>query len=320
MLIDAGAARIDLSDLPHPQLAELGTRQRLSEVVPTVRDLPADVNVKAELVLTQPFRMEPDATTNVAGVCEDWAAHAPLPPAPEQSTIPAIFRAVELKIQVLTRRAGLDAPWNPLAEFDVDLEQSMFGRLVSLESDKRAITVHWNGFPRVRVAGRYSTPVETAGDPKHATESPQPIDAERFAELFSAGWQAWTDSVASTQINTPDVRIGGAPLRIEQLHESLTPRGTSSSAGDESPETDSHVWWVATYLSPATRLLNTGTETINYQSHGPFDVWGPVRELPAGEEHSYRMPYPLSVRVIKPVRSRTMTVESGLVRDLATNR
>jgi predicted esterase len=309
MLIDAGAARIDLSDLPHPQLAELGGRDRLSEFVPALRDLPESVEVKAELFMVQPFDLSPDAPLTVADGCP--VVEPPQPestPEPSSATISAAFHATDLMIRVSTRRPGLDSEWEPLAEFDLTLEQSMLGKLVRHAGDEpRTIDIRWNGPPRLTVSGRYLG--STAGAAE-GEDSPAPVNADRLADLFSTGWQAWTASVANTHIDAPDLTVGGTPLRIERLETSQNP-AVASDAGLGTYVEAASVWWLATYSSPATRLSNFGRETLTYQVRGPFSIWGARRELPAGAQDTYRVPYRLDVRVVEPFRSRIMSVNAA---------
>lgn len=316
MLIDAGAARIDLSDLPSPELADLGDREQMSEFVPALRELPENVEVKAELFLVKPFKLGAGAPMTVAGGCE--IIEPPRPestPAPTSETISARFDARELMIRVSTRIPGLDSQWRPLAEFQLTLEQSMIGQLVSHDGDEQqCIDIRWNGPPRLTVSGRYLGAPAVAADEGDPTA---PIDPQRLEQLFSAGWQAWTATVSKTHIDTPDLVLGGTPFQIQRLQASPSP-SAASGARPPAHADEASVWWLATYSSPATRLSNAGRRTLTFQVRGPYSIWGDPRTLPAGGHESYRVPYPLDVRVVDPFRSRTMSVQIGQEVDLPT--
>lgn len=320
MLIEAGAARIDLLDLPHPRLAELGTRERLCEFVPALRHLPDDVSVKAELIMRKPFQLIPEASTSLVSVDQDSPAALAQCEA-DRFAIHTDFQADGLQVLISTRLPGLESSWRPYAELTLNLEQPMVGSLVRHDNDDRTIDVRWNGLPHLTVDGSYlsgAEPVTTNGSSQDIEGDLAPIDTERFRELFSAGWEAWTASVAKTQIQAPDLEPGEGPLRIECLHEAFRPRTAASTATP--PAGEETVWWLATYLSPGTRLVNSGRTTLTYQARGPDSIWGPPQELKPGQQDTYREPYPLDVRVTRPFRSRTMPVEAGKTFDLPAER
>ncbi len=53
----------------------------------------------------------------------------------------------------------------------------------------------------------------------------------------------------------------------------------------------------ATFAPPVTRLTNETSRPIEYAVRGPFSNWSELRELPPEQEHTYRVPYPLTVRL-----------------------
>ena len=255
LLVDADAARIDVRDLPETQFAALSDPAQVADLLPDLKRFGSGLEVRTKLVLAAPFRIEQGGA---------------LPPAAAQisSRLNARLHIPALALRLSIRTSGKLPEWTPYAEFQVDLGQDAAVELRRPAETQRTLQFAWEGDAEIHVSGRFV-------DAAHVVDPA--IDLEHVAAILRAGWTAWTEDAAQTQVAVPDVAVGTAALRIEQLgwRDALI---------------------VAGFATPVTRIANFGPQALEYEVRGPFSPWSDIQRLPAGRTSDYEVPYPLAFR------------------------
>ncbi len=252
LLVDADTAHINVRDLPETQFAVLADPLQMSEIMPDLKRFGADLEVRSEFVLTGPFRIERHDMR--------------LPPTP-QSGISAGLHVPALAV-LLSIRTAPSADWTPYVELQIDVDQHAVVELQQPGPDRRTLQFAWKGNAEVRVRGHFI-------DAAHVSD--QSIDVARIESILRAGWSAWTADATQTAVDIPDVSVGAARLRIEQLGW----RDTLIAAA---------------FATPGTRITNLGPSPLEYEVRGPFSPWSEVERLPSGQTREYDVPYALTFR------------------------
>jgi hypothetical protein len=298
MIVAANAARIDVRDMPEPEFAALADRGELNRILPVLAQHGDGVQVRTVLSLAAPLvveRAEPARSLQFTSVAPNAspAVESPVPTPAEaapHAEVSAHFEIPRLLVIILTRDVAGSSDWQPFAEFDVRLMQSASVRLTRESHQRRTAHLGWTGAPDVTVAGTY------IGETSAADSN---IDRDRLAELVEKCWLAWTGGEEVNE-DVPDLVLGSAHLRID----SITWRG---------PEL------VASYNTPETRIINSGTRLIDYAVRRPFSGWSPRRQLKPGATDVYDSPSELIVRRFPQPVDSTATVPVGGELDLAAS-
>jgi hypothetical protein len=255
LLVDAGTAHIDVRDLPDGQFAALSDPVRVAELLPDLKRMGKGCEVRSELSLAAPFRIErAGRIANVSTV--------------DDSTLRARLHLPDVAFVLSVRNAAEQADWSPYAEFRVDLAQQAAVELLSPASDQRALHFSWEGEPDVSVTGRFL-------NPDHVADAA--IDLDGLAGIIRQGWGAWTDDARQSQVPVPDVKVGSATLRMESL--------------DWNGELI-----LGEFTTPATKLVNLGPGSLEYEVRGPFSPWSATERLAPGQAGVYTAPYALRFR------------------------
>ncbi|RMG35695.1 MAG: hypothetical protein D6725_12035 [Planctomycetota bacterium] len=291
MLVDENLARIDIRDVRQPELDVLADPDFWRSIIPAWKDRPPRL-IRTELSLQRALRVQDaavpppkDATADVPAENESNAApaasgeHEPdegggstgatgtaTPHAGEAS-----FRFVAPSV-VLTvfARNDAEAPWTVAAAVDMTLQQPVSIRLLKPSFERRIFRLDWAGPARLTARGRFLH--------DHTATPLSPQATERVQRQFQRGWQQWTGTGPASQLQIPDLKFGPySALRIESAD------------------------WRPPYLRlgfeiPPILLSNTSDQTLRYFTRGPYSDWGGPFELPPGETHRFRIPYPLIYR------------------------
>lgn len=252
LLVDADTAHINVRDLPETQFAVLADPLQMSEIMPDLKRFGAGLEVRSEFILTGPFRIERHEVR--------------LPPTP-QSSISAGLHVPSLMV-LLSIRTAPTADWTPYAELQIDVDQRAVVDLQQPDSGLRMLQFAWDGNAVVQVRGHFT-------DAAHVSD--QSIDVARIESILREGWSAWTADATQAAVVVPDVAVGSARLRIEQLgwRDSLI---------------------AAAFATPGTRITNLGPATLDYEVRGPYSPWSEIERLPPGRTREYDVPYPLTFR------------------------
>jgi hypothetical protein len=169
---------------------------------------------------------------------------------------------------LLSIRTAPTADWTPYAELQIDVDQRAVVDLQQPDSGLRMLQFAWDGNAVVQVRGHFT-------DAAHVSD--QSIDVARIESILREGWSAWTADATQAAVVVPDVAVGSARLRIEQLgwRDSLI---------------------AAAFATPGTRITNLGPATLDYEVRGPYSPWSEIERLPPGRTREYDVPYPLTFR------------------------
>lgn len=195
LLVDAGTAHIDVRDLPDGQFAALADPVRVAELLPDLKRMGSGCEVRSELSLAAPFRIE--RAGRIANVS-----------VADESSLRTRLYIPDVAFVLSVRNAAEQADWSAYAEFRVDLAQQAAVELLSPTYDQRALHFSWEGEPDVSVTGRFL-------DPDHVRDAT--IDVDGLAGIIRQGWGAWTEDARQSQVPFPDVKVGSATLRMESL-------------------------------------------------------------------------------------------------------
>lgn len=272
MVVEAHAARIDVRDMPEPEFARLGDLAELTRVLPALARFGEAVEVRTELDLAAPFvvrRLEATGAVQYASTEAELhpsATEAPSATAPGD-ILAAQFEIPRLVVTVQVRERGTKAEWTPYARFDVRLTHTAALLLTPVEQQRRVARFVWTGDPVVKVTGGYLS----------RADAEAAVDRERLGELIADCWRAWTSEGPQIEKPVPDVVVGTAHLRLQTIdwHDSEL---------------------VARFVTPTTRITNTGSRLIQYEVRGPFSRWSPRYQLGPGESHEYDVSAALTVR------------------------
>lgn len=205
-LIEAGVAHVNVLDIPDRRYATFADREVLSELIPALRSLPDDAEVRTEFYLREPLDLK-----DMSLACE-----------PDDC-----FSVFNLRVPNLTAvisvRESANATWQDFAEFQYDVTQPIRLQLGSEVVGGRQVISACNDSPEIHAKGRWLT--EPPDDPR--------LDADAATRLFHQSWSIWSDACKPTAIVIPDLEFRGYVRRLALLEPG--PRGMS--VGFEEPET-----------------------------------------------------------------------------------
>ena len=316
MLIRADVARIHVLDTPAKSMAQLVDPAIMSEAIPDLRRFGDQVEIWSEIVLASPIRVVDAAQDHLLSQAAQRVTARRVSPddprpiaeaiaapsrdgtsadnQPKQAGKPAVdgqtpengdesprsdpptaapisglsFQIPRLKLSVAIRTDPASSKWTPYAEFEVHVRQLAEPQLDKPNSQQRLLSLNWSETARLDVVGRFA--------PGYEPQDPS-INVERFNEIFTRGWEEFTQAGPATRTALPDLDFGYSRLRT----------------------TD--VAWQAPYLSatfgPAgVTITNNSQVPMVYETKGPYSGWGGPFTLAPGAEHAYPISYPLLYR------------------------
>ncbi|HEX6987320.1 MAG TPA: hypothetical protein VF170_18225, partial [Planctomycetaceae bacterium] len=205
-LIEAGVAHVNVLDIPERKYAHFADREVLSELIPALRTLPPEAEVRTEFYLRAPLDLD-DTTL----ACEPDGC----------------FSVFDLRVPNLTAvvsvRETPDAAWRDYAEFSYDVTQPVRLQLGREVAGGREVISACNDSPQIVATGRWLT--DPPADPR--------LDLDAAARLFHQGWAVWSDACIPTAIVIPDLEFRGYVRRLDLLE----PAPHGMSVGFEEPET-----------------------------------------------------------------------------------
>jgi pimeloyl-ACP methyl ester carboxylesterase len=271
-LIEAGLARIHLLDIPEKSFGELAQRSFLETVLPDLKRFPADMPIRAELVMAAPLQVgtvDLNGKVAVASGANSGAGAGTLPVSAEAAgDLPLRFQLPKLQVQIAIQPDGSDGAWKPYAEFELAVDEQVAARIEKPTHTRRVLGMYWQSERSLSGTGRFApdAPVED-----------KTIQSDLFAEAFQKSWHAWTGRGAAARVNVPDIRFGDAPLRLQQI------------------ALDQQVLQ-GQFRVPTVKLTNLSPEVFVYETKGPYSGWGGPYRLEPGKSHEYQIPYSLTYR------------------------
>lgn len=262
-MIDEGLARIDVLDIPHDQFGKLADRETLSTAIPALREFPVEHELRTEFTLKQPLSVE-GGREGSSGAELDFV----LPKA---------------SLLVSTRKPGAGSQWSPFAEVDLQMKETLAGRLLKPNFVDRKLEVAWKGNRQINGEGRLLANTDVAS---------KEVDGTNLAALFATAWGGWTDQSLAIATTVPDVDLGFTRLRLEDF----------TAAGNV---------LAAKFTIPKIRITNSSPEKFVYETKGPFSPWGGPFILEPGKSHEYDLPYPLTYRPSSTSQSEVYSLLVG---------
>jgi hypothetical protein len=172
------------------------------------------------------------------------------------------------------QRADRSAAWQTQATVDLNLQHGVFAALSKPAHEVRQLNLTWSNEVQVTEAG------------------PGSDGGARIAEMFAAAWQGWTNRQSQGGAFVPDVQIGPARLRLDQLR----PVGNVLAGS---------------FSIPTIKLTNLAEEPFIYETKGPFSGWSTPYTLAPGQSQEYPIPYPLTYRRSGAAGSEFYILETG---------
>jgi hypothetical protein len=208
-LIEAGLAHVNVLDIPDRKYAHLVDREVMGEVVPALKDLPPAAEIRTEIYLREPLRLNEDEE-------------------PTNACLPdGCFTIFSLRVPnlstVISVRESPDAPWRDYVELSYDLTQSVRLQLGNEWANAQEAVSSCEGPPQTRATVRWLT--DPPADPR--------IDVAAATRLFEQSWVAWSGVCGPNAITIPDLAFRGYVRRLYRLE--TGPRGMI--AVFEEPET-----------------------------------------------------------------------------------
>lgn len=280
MLIDANAVRIQVEDMPQQQFAALADPERLRDILSDLDRFGPDVQVRTALSLGEPFRIEPAGTSTAP----EASARVSATELGVRFVIPRLVLAVAIK------PVGESAVWMPYARFDISVTQEAVARLESQAGIRRVLRLEWRGAAEIGTRGG----VIEGGEVREPN-----VHNDRLTDLFRAAWHDWTKEQSATEMQVPDIGLGGSSVRLEELRWS-------------GPQI------VAAFRTPPTRVANRGDTPERYEVRGPFSPWGGPYTLGPGMVHEFEAPYPLTIRRLDGMSFPSASFPVGSLVELPT--
>ncbi len=262
------AAQIYASDIPGRPFHELTDFSSLSRVIPELNHFAPDSEIWAALLLDAPLRVRPGG-----GVA-----------ASDERNTQLAVEAPRLSLQ-LSVVPPPSAPGEAATEFTAPIPRLVFDGAVSLRqplslamgrtpAGKPGLTIHWEPETCITVS---SGLVDDVGS--SAGRAASTIDEAGLAALFEEGWGCWISTQSQGVAEVPTMAVGESMLSLDEV----------GWAG---------LCLSAQFLPAATTLVNTTNQSIAFHVRGPHSRWSKVHTLAPGEESTYRMGAPLSLRPV----------------------
>lgn len=286
LLVDADVARIHVADTPSKSMARLADPAVISDVIPDLKRYGDRLQTYTELVLAGPVNVIEapagrGATASVTGGAGDKPAQVELVSA--HATRQLALDAPRVKILVSIKTDPGAVQWRPCAEFDIALRQAASPEMLKPDFKTRAVAIHWEGAAQLDVKGKFAEGYAPQNDT---------LENDRFAALFSAGWDEYMHKDRPAQLTLPDVGFGFTALR-------------ATDAGWSAPSL------FATYGPAGVKLTNSNDKPLVYETQGPYSGWGGPYTLKPGESHEFAISYPLGFRRNTGAGYQSYTLPAG---------
>jgi len=183
LLISADMARVNVLDTPVRAFERLADPKTMAEILPDLKQYGDDVQISAELILTQPV-----GVSSRSGSTGQFAFE-----------VPGLTIGISIKPKSDAKK------WLRYAEVTFGIEQPANPKLVRPTNTTRALTLEWGEDPKLTATARYV--------PDYQPQDPT-IDVNRLKEIFAEGWEEWTRGGPASQVVIPDVEIGNSKLRV----------------------------------------------------------------------------------------------------------
>lgn len=266
MLAQAGVASIDVLDTPSEKLAQMASRNWLSEVVPDLKLRGSDVAVSTELRLASGIQLTPDGEK-------------------------VSFRIPDAQIIVSISEDPKQPAFKPYVIVDLDLTQSIAADFRQSTGTARFLDLKWDEKFSASATAKFAAGVQATN-----TE----INTEQFREVFLAGWKEFTSAGSAVRSQLPDIDLGIAKLRaIDARYEmpfiaaKYGPAGIIINNRSDSPlvyQTRSleSAWGPEITLAPGKShrfMVATAMGFRHKRAAGKLDEF----TLPAGSNSDYRI-------------------------------
>jgi len=188
LLAGSNVNRFDVLDMNSPEFRRLGEREFWNDVMPAIRDLPENTELKTEFALLQPLDLR------------DWQADEKPGLRPEMT-----IGVPQLRLLLSERQTG-ERAFRAYAAFDLALSQGFRASVVRASFVRRNLDQGLMPAERPRIQPHMLPPGVSAGT----------VNIDRLAEQFDRGWQKnFETDVRSGELK--DLVVAKLPLRWQQV-------------------------------------------------------------------------------------------------------
>ena len=328
LMIDAGVARIHVTDIPDGTFKRFADRSVLETIVPDLKRLDPDTELWSELVLVEPIRIEDVAQATSASTSQSSdgsnvsdASQPSTQPVSDESDplgdddkVPAEDEAENLQPSD-TVEPGSDQPATD--------DESKSDQPFLFKTPRMAITIavrkpgmtEWQPYcdfefaidqaARLRLnrpsfesrmlqlvwEGKPSVTAEAEFSPEYSPQDSTINNAE-LTQLFTECWTDWTAAGPGAQTTLDDIVFGDSQLRADSL-------GWSRK----------HLF--SKFDPPGVKLTNSSEQPLVYEVKAKGGRWGGPYTIVPGDSDTYSVGYPLTYRRRVRGRYRTYTLPVG---------
>ena len=247
---NSAQTQLDLQDLPEPLFSKLADRTILQEIIPDLKQYGESLQVRSTLRILRPLDVK-DADNAVAKGSKNFE-----------------FQLPDAQVTVSIKPGPDQKPWQPCATFDLKVSEQVIAALLKPAHDQRVISLDWLSAADVTGTGKFV-------DTYKATDTT--LQADRYVELFKAGWVAYCAQLKTATTEVPDIKVGEAKMRMFDFDW-------------RSPVID------VSYHIARIKLSNLSDQPFTYQTKAPTSSWGSPLTLKPGASHEFEIPYPLTYR------------------------
>lgn len=264
LLIDADMARVHLVDLPEPGFHRLGDRAVLEEILPDMKRFGEKLNIRSELVFAAPLQVQPDGTES-------------------KDSVPLKLALPKAVIEISVQPEGTGTPWQPYANFPLDIQEQMLATLEKPSHARRLLELAWGSEGKITGTGAFA---------EGANPTDPTVDSAKLVALFEESWRNWTKAGTVEGTPVPDVEFARTKLRMQHL---------TSTSGLLS----------GSFEIPTIKLTNLSEEPFVYETRGPYSPWSSPLTLKPGDSHEFQIPYPLTYRHSGGTGTEVYTLYTG---------
>ncbi|MEI8017053.1 MAG: hypothetical protein WCH39_02585 [Schlesneria sp.] len=262
---NSAQTQLDLQDLPEPLFSQLAERATLQEIIPDLKQYGESLQVRSTLRFLRPLDVK-DADNAVTKGAKSFE-----------------FQLPDAQVTVSIKTGHDQKQWQPCATFDLKVSEQVKAELLKPAHDQRVISLDWLSAADVTGTGKF---IETYKG-KDTT-----LQADRYVELFKAGWAAYCGQLKTATADVPDIKVGEAKMRMFDFNW-------------RSPVVD------ISYHVARIKLSNLSDQPFTYETKAPTSSWGAPLTLKPGASHEFEIPYPLTYRHSLPGGSETYTLPVG---------
>jgi len=244
LMVDADVARIHVLDIPELSFAEFNDVDTLRDIFPDLNRFGEPLEVSSVLELARPIEIGNETESNDIR-----------------------FAAPGIVIKVAVRQKASEA-WQPYADIDISVGQDASTELVRVDSQTRALQLHWTGDLAVQAKATFVSELKPQNDA---------IDKDRLVSVARKAWTSWAGQGPASQTAIPDIDLGLTQMRL-------------SSVRWKAP------WLGVTFSPPGVKITNSSDVDLAYESKGPYSNWGGPYVLSPGETHEFEIAHPLGFR------------------------